>query len=71
MVFEVKTKFEIGVFVYDRNSKKATVVDAELRYSETSYSYKVMYLIEYENKERRWIDEYNLTDVAPKTVEQA
>lgn len=66
MTFDVDSKFEVEADVIDRTGKKAKVIDAKMNYSPTTFSYKIAYLLEYENLERRWNDENTL-----KVVETA
>jgi hypothetical protein len=60
MTFDVDSKFELDAPVIDKYSKKAKIIDAKMNYSPTTYSYKIAYLVEYENLERRWQDENTL-----------
>lgn len=57
MTFDVDSKFEADETVVDKSGKKAKVIDAKMNYSATTFSYKIAYLLEYENLERRWNDE--------------
>ena len=60
MTFDVDSKFDMDASVVDKYGKKAKVIDATMKYSATTFSYKIAYLIEYENMERRWNDENTL-----------
>jgi len=60
MTFDVDSKFDLEASVIDKYNKKAKVIDAKMKYSSTTYSYKIAYLVEYENMERRWQDENTL-----------
>ena len=60
MTFDVDSKFDLEASVVDKYGKKAKIIDATMKYSATTFSYKIAYLIEYENMERRWNDENTL-----------
>jgi len=60
MTFDVDSKFDLEASVVDKYGKKAKIIDATMKYSATTFSYKIAYLVEYENMERRWQDENTL-----------
>ena len=60
MTLFIECRFEIGQKVRHGNHCKGTVMDIELK--NLSGRYIVSYLVEYENRERSWVNEYDLTE---------
>lgn len=64
MIFEVKSKYDIGYKFnarYRDKTMKAEVVLVELQ-DEGDEIYRMRYLAEMENKERRWLTTFSMED---------
>ena len=60
MTFNIESKFEIGDKVKLNNQNTANILNAELKIFDNYY--RIMYLLEYENQERRWIEESQISE---------
>ena len=58
MVFEITSKYDVDDVVVLNNNQTATVLNVELQLFDNYY--KIRYLLEFSNQERRWTDENSI-----------
>lgn len=58
MVFEITSKYDVDDVVVLNNNQTATVLNVELQLFDNYY--KIRYLLEFSNQERKWTDENSI-----------
>lgn len=61
MVFELASKYDVGQTVKLTNGNIVTILSVEMTTLDNYY--KISYLCEYTNRERRWTDEVAIMEV--------
>ena len=58
MIFEITSKYDVDDVVVLNNNQTATVLNVELQLFDNYY--KIRYLLEFSNQERKWTDENSI-----------
>ena len=68
MTFEITSKYEEGQVVKLNNGYQVTILSVEMILNDNYY--KIRYLCEYENQERRWTDETAIAELIEDVTEE-